>query len=49
LVSLLVLSLLYAPFERLVLHITSHTVRNTGNLAIFIAAILIAPLILLLL
>jgi sodium-dependent phosphate cotransporter len=47
-ISLLVLSLLYAPFERLVLHLTSQTVRSTRNLAIFAAAILITPLILLL-
>ncbi|HUS69924.1 MAG TPA: hypothetical protein VM075_04010 [Anaerolineae bacterium] len=47
-VSLFVLSLLYGPFERLVLNITSRTVRSTRNLAIFAAAILITPLILLL-
>jgi sodium-dependent phosphate cotransporter len=48
-VSLLVLSLLYTPFERLVLYITSHTVQSTRNLAVFAAAILITPLVLLLL
>ena len=48
-VSLLVLSLLYGPYERLVLHITMRAVRRTRNLAIFAAVILITPVLLLLL
>jgi hypothetical protein len=46
-VSLLVLSLFYGPFERLALHITTRAVRKTRILAIFAAAILIIPIILL--
>lgn len=47
-VSLFVLAFLYGPTERLMLYIISRTGRRTRNLAIFVAAILIAPLILLL-
>jgi sodium-dependent phosphate cotransporter len=46
-VSLLVLALLYSPYERLMLHLTSRTGQSTRNLAIFAAIILITPLILL--
>jgi sodium-dependent phosphate cotransporter len=46
-VSLLVLALLYSPYERLVLHLTSRTGQSTRNLAIFAAVILITPVILL--
>jgi hypothetical protein len=46
-VSLLVLALLYSPYERLMLHLTSRTGQSTRNLAIFAAVILITPLILL--
>jgi sodium-dependent phosphate cotransporter len=48
-VSLFILALLYAPFERVLLYITSHTVRSTRNLAVFAAIILTVPIGLLLL
>jgi sodium-dependent phosphate cotransporter len=48
-VSLFVLALLYQPYERVVLHLTSTIVGSTRNLAFFAAAILIIPIILMVL
>jgi sodium-dependent phosphate cotransporter len=48
-VSLLVLALLYAPYERLVLHLTSAIVGSTRNLILFVTVILVTPLILMIL
>jgi Na+/phosphate symporter len=45
-VSLLVLALLYGPYERMVLRLTSVIVGSTRNLVLFAAAILIAPILL---
>lgn len=45
-VSLVVLALLYGPYERLVLYLTSSIVGSTRNLVVFAAAILIAPIML---
>jgi hypothetical protein len=47
-VSLIVLTLIYRPFERLVLHLTGVVVGSTRNLLIFAAIILVTPIILLL-
>ncbi|HUV73613.1 MAG TPA: hypothetical protein VMW79_04850, partial [Anaerolineae bacterium] len=47
-VSLFVLGLLYTPYERAVLRLTSLVVGSTRNLALFAAAILMAPIILML-
>jgi sodium-dependent phosphate cotransporter len=45
-VSLLVLAMLYEPFEKAVLFLTSRIVRRTRNLVLFTAVILVAPLVL---
>jgi sodium-dependent phosphate cotransporter len=45
-VSLGVLALLYRPYERVVLHLTSAIVESTRNLVFFAAAILVTPLVL---
>ncbi len=47
-VSLLILGLLYAPYERAVLRLTSLVVGSTRNLALFAAAILVVPIVLML-
>jgi len=47
-VSLFVLGLLYTPYERAVLRLTSLVVGSTRNLALFAAAILVAPIMLML-
>jgi hypothetical protein len=47
-VSLIVLTLIYRPFERLVLHLTHVVVGSTRNLVIFAAALLMIPIILML-
>jgi len=48
-VSLLVLALLYQPYERVVLHLTSVIVGSTRNLVLFAAVILITPIVLMVL
>lgn len=45
-VSLIVLLLLYAPYERATLHLTSLIVGSTRNLIIFVLAILAIPIVL---
>jgi sodium-dependent phosphate cotransporter len=47
-VSLFVLGLLYTPYERAVLRLTSLVVGSTRNLALFAVAILVAPIVLML-
>jgi 4-hydroxybenzoate polyprenyltransferase len=47
-VSLIVLTLIYRPYERLVLHLTHVVVGSTRNLVIFAAALLMIPIILML-
>jgi sodium-dependent phosphate cotransporter len=47
-VSLIVLALIYRPYERLILHLTAVIVGSTRNLLIFAAIILVTPIILLL-
>jgi sodium-dependent phosphate cotransporter len=48
-VSLVVLALLYAPYERVVLHLTAAIVGSTRNLVIFAVVILVTPIILMVL
>jgi len=48
-VSLLVLVLLYQPYERVVLHLTSAIGGSTRNLVLFAAVILITPIVLMIL
>jgi Na+/phosphate symporter len=47
-ISLFVLALLYEPFEKMVLYLTSRIVGRTRNLVLFTAVILVAPLVLML-
>lgn len=47
-VSLTVLAVMYGPYERVILHLTTRIVESNRNLAIFMVSILIAPILLML-